>query len=196
MDYKKYNDYELISMVCENDEDSYYSLFSKYEPIIKSIAQEFYSKYNCYGADYEDFIQEGYLCFQDAISNYDSNKGALFYTFANLCIRRHLLSFVKKISAIKKNNNTNLFLPIDEFDISDDNINIDSYVDYFDVFNIVKDTIYSLKLDYSAPFELRMNNFTYKEISILLDVPISSIDYKIKYVRKHLKNELRKLDNR
>ena len=41
MDYKKYNDYELISMVCENDEDSYYSLFSKYEPIIKSIAQEF-----------------------------------------------------------------------------------------------------------------------------------------------------------
>ena len=76
------------------------------------------------------------------------------------------------------------------------NINIDSYVDYSDVFNIVKDTIYSLKLDYSAPFELRMNNFTYKEISILLDVPISSIDYKIKYVRKHLKNELRKLDNR
>ena len=89
-----------------------------------------------------------------------------------------------------------MFLPIDEFDISDDNINIDSYVDYSDVFNIVKDTIYSLKLDYSAPFELRMNNFTYKEISILLDVPISSIDYKIKYVRKHLKNELRKLDNR
>ena len=41
-----------------------------------------------------------------------------------------------------------------------------------------------------------MNNFTYKEISILLDVPISSIDYKIKYVRKYLKNELRKLDNR
>ena len=38
MDYKKYNDYELISMVCENDEDSYYSLFSKYELIIKSIA--------------------------------------------------------------------------------------------------------------------------------------------------------------
>ena len=102
MDYKKYNDYELISMVCENDEDSYYSLFSKYEPIIKSIAQEFYRKYNCYGADYEDFIQEGYLGFQDAISNYDSNKGALFYTFANLCIRRHLLSFVKKISAIDR----------------------------------------------------------------------------------------------
>ncbi len=195
MDYKKYNDYELISMVCENDEDSYYSLFSKYEPIIKSIAQEFYRKYNCYGADYEDFVQEGYLGFQEALSNYDSNKGALFYTFVTLCIRRHLLSFVKKISAIKKNNNTNLFLPIGEFDISDDNINIDSYVDYSDVFNIVKDTIYSLKLDYSAPFELRMNNFTYREISILLDVPISSIDYKIKYVRKYLKNELRKLDN-
>ena len=51
MNYKNYNDYELISMVRENDEFSYYSLFEKYKPIVKNISKEFYDRYSDYGYD-------------------------------------------------------------------------------------------------------------------------------------------------
>ena len=39
MDYKDYNDYELIYMVRENDDSSYDILFQKYIPIIKRMEQ-------------------------------------------------------------------------------------------------------------------------------------------------------------
>ena len=32
MKYKDINDYYLVDMICENDEASYYMLFTKYEP--------------------------------------------------------------------------------------------------------------------------------------------------------------------
>ena len=102
MNYKNYNDYELISMVRENDEFSYYSLFEKYKPIVKNISKEFYDRYSDYGYDYDDFIQEGYVGFQNALNKYDSSKGALFYTFVELCIRRRLLSFTKNITLPKR----------------------------------------------------------------------------------------------
>ena len=112
MNYKNYNDYELISMVIENDEFSYYSLFEKYKPIVKNISKEFYDRYSDYGYDYDDFIQEGYVGFQNALNKYDSSKGALFYTFVELCIRRRLLSFTKNISLPKRNISNKYFISL------------------------------------------------------------------------------------
>ena len=45
MNYKKYNDYELIYMIRENDNDSYDILYNKYLPVMKSIAFNYYNKY-------------------------------------------------------------------------------------------------------------------------------------------------------
>ena len=58
MDYKKYNDYELIYMVRENSTDSKDILREKYQPVLKSIAKEFYKSFKYYGYEYEDFLQE------------------------------------------------------------------------------------------------------------------------------------------
>ena len=183
MNYKNYNDYELISMVRENDEFSYYSLFEKYKPIVKNISKEFYDRYSDYGYDYDDFIQEGYVGFQNALNKYDSSKGALFYTFVELCIRRRLLSFTKNITLPKRNISNKYFVSLDDLDVGDNSVSLNDELDYEDTMNTIKDVLYSLDLKYTAPFELKMNNFSLKEISILLEVSINSVSYRVNLVR-------------
>ena len=95
MKYKNYNDYELIYMVKENDDFCYGELYKKYMPIIKSLAYEYYNKYSNYGYDFDDFVQESFLAFHNAIKFFDEKKDILFYTFAILCIRRSLIIFVR-----------------------------------------------------------------------------------------------------
>ena len=187
MNYKNYNDYELISMVRENDEFSYYSLFEKYKPIVKNISKEFYDRYSDYGYDYDDFIQEGYVGFQNALNKYDSSKGVLFYTFVELCIRRRLLSFTKNITLPKRNISNKYFVSLDDLDVRDNSVSLNDELDYEDTMNIIKDVLYSLDLKYTAPFELKMNNFSLKEISILLEVSINSVSYRVNLVRDEIR---------
>ncbi len=190
MNYKNYNDYELISMVRENDEFSYYSLFEKYKPIIKNISKEFYDRYSDYGYDYDDFIQEGYVGFQNALNKYDSSKGALFYTFVELCIRRRLLSFTKNITLPKRNISNKYFVSLDDLDVGDNSVSLNDELDYEDTMNTIKDVLYSLDLKYTAPFELKMNNFSLKEISILLEVSINSVSYRVNLVRDEIRTRI------
>ena len=190
MNYKNYNDYELISMVRENDEFSYYSLFVKYKPIVKNISKEFYDRYSDYGYDYDDFIQEGYVGFQNALNKYDSSKGALFYTFVELCIRRRLLSFTKNITLPKRNISNKYFVSLDDLDVRDNSVSLNDELDYEDTMNTIKDVLYSLDLKYTAPFELKMNNFSLKEISILLEVSINSVSYRVNLVRDEIRTRI------
>ena len=190
MNYKNYNDYELISMVREDDEFSYYSLFEKYKPIVKNISKEFYDRYSDYGYDYDDFIQEGYVGFQNALNKYDSSKGALFYTFVELCIRRRLLSFTKNITLPKRNISNKYFVSLDDLDVRDNSVSLNDELDYEDTMNTIKDVLYSLDLKYTAPFELKMNNFSLKEISILLEVSINSVSYRVNLVRDEIRTRI------
>ena len=190
MNYKNYNDYELISMVRENDEFSYYSLFEKYKPIVKNISKEFYDRYSDYGYDYDDFIQEGYVGCQNALNKYDSSKGALFYTFVELCIRRRLLSFTKNITVPKRNISNKYFVSLDDLDVRDNSVSLNDELDYEDTMNTIKDVLYSLDLKYTAPFELKMNNFSLKEISILLEVSINSVSYRVNLVRDEIRTRI------
>ena len=92
----EYNDYELIYLINENNEDAKELLFQKYSPLIhkeinrvKKIAFE-------NGINLNDLTQEAMLAFTNAINGYDENESAKFITFATLCIRRKLSSYINK----------------------------------------------------------------------------------------------------
>lgn len=187
MNYKNYNDYELIYMVRENDEDSSDILLKKYEPIIKKISNEYYLKFSKYGYDYEDFLQEAYISFYKAISNYDDKVKCLFYTFVVMCIRRGLISFCRKITCGKKNLSYDNFVEIEKYEIADCRSDVSSKIDKSEINRIIHDFINNLSFDDSNIFELRYNNFTFSEISILLDIPINIVEYRYRKSCKQLK---------
>ena len=187
MVYKDINDYYLFDLVCENDEVSYGVLFEKYKPLIKKVASSFYHNYNNYGYEFDDFIQEGYVGFYKALKKFNINKSVLFYTFVYLCVSRQMISFVNKISS-SYNNLT--YLPIDEYDflcftkddIYDNGLN-----------ELLKEIILDNPIEYSSVFELRLNNFSFKEIECLLDINYSQAEYRYKKIKGILKEKIREL---
>lgn len=180
MNYRQANDYELIYMVRENDEGSQDILYEKYYPIVKNIANEFYQKYKNYGYDYDDFVQEGLIAFQKSIINYNENRNTLFYTFTTLCVRRALLTFSRNIARPKKCLVASNYVSVDEYErvLSDIKSDIDLISNEQDLEKVTKKFLFNLSFDVGCIFELRLNGFSYREISNILEIPISTVEFR------------------
>lgn len=193
MDYKKINDNELIYMVQENDEDSTNLLINKYYPIILKLSNEYYNKFTGCGYDLEDFYQEALNAFYRAIYKYDNSKDVLFYTFVVMCIRRALSSFGRKVYSDVTNSLVNRSITLSEVEnyVEDINENPNKKDIYKGLENIIKSVIFNLSLEAGAILELKINGFTYKEISILLDIPMSSVEFRSRRARNMLRSKVR-----
>lgn len=190
MNYKTVNDYEMLYLVSEDKDMSYDILCRKYLPIIKSVANKYFSFAKQRGAEYQDLIQEGYIGLNSAIVNYRSDLEVIFYTYASLCVERHIRTYCRSLSALK-HQILNSSFPDDGY--SSNIISDESYFGNFfksssrELLKKLFFSTYSFDLDTRCVFELRYNGFTYKEISILLDLSLSSVETKFSKARKNLK---------
>jgi len=187
MNYK--NDYEIIYMIKENDDVARNAMFDKYMPIVKNIASNFNLSYPNIGADYDDFLQEGMIALNKAINTYDENGGSLFYTYATLCINRHLITYCRNLNCKKHYSLNN--------SVSDDSTylygNFKNYVDDYIDDRINQNEFIKIKnmfsIDYSSVLELRYNGFCYWEIGQLLDISIGIVDSRLTKIRKTLQQK-------
>lgn len=189
MDYKKINDYEVVYMVRENDEEAREIIFNKYIPIVRRIASDHLALAKMARIEYEDLVQEGLIALNEAINKYNERSGVLFYTFLCVCIERRILTYCRKMNSSKHYLlNTSLddeyiysVSDNDVFEAYFNEINLErKFVSFKNLFDIVESNI----------FELRYNGFSYKEISKLLDIPVSTIDGKLCKIRRVLKETL------
>ena len=189
MDYKKINDYEVVYMVRENDEEAREIIFNKYIPIVRRIASDHLALAKMARIEYEDLVQEGLIALNEAINKYNERSGVLFYTFLCVCVERRILTYCRKMNSSKHYLlNTSLddeyiysVSDNDVFEAYFNEINLErKFVSFKNLFDIVESNI----------FELRYNGFSYKEISKLLDIPVSTIDAKLCKIRRILKETL------
>ena len=190
MNYKKYNDYELIYMIRENDDSSQNILFEKYQPIIRKFANDFYMRYKSNGYDYEDFLQEATIGFQKALLSFDDSKDNLFYSFAILCIQRRLLSFCRMFMSDKYKNVFFDTISTDDVLCVDIRNNIDSIFDEKELEKILKTIIFDLSWEEGIVFELRLNGFQYLEISKLLDISCRKVGIILNSVRNIVRKRI------
>jgi RNA polymerase sigma factor (sigma-70 family) len=186
MDYKIYNDYELIDKIRENDEDSHSILFLKYQNVLHAIVHEYYSRFSNYGYDYDDFYQEAIISFYHALSLYDEKKDVLFYTFMILCVKRSLLSFCRNISRGDTRISSKYFKDSDDCVIEDVESDISMYMKRQEIQSIIREVIFDFPIDVSSILELHFNGFSYREIGTLLDIPTSTVEFKSRKARKLL----------
>ena len=189
MNYQNYNDFELIYMVREHDDDSYDTLFQKYLPIIKRIASDYYNNFSSYGCDLDDFVQEGYLGFQRAVSSYDEHKDILFYTFAVMCIHRKILSFCRRITSNMKNISNHYLVDYDEVPILDSFPGMEHLFLNREFISCLWNVIYTFPFEYTCVFELRMNQLHYSEISELLEIPVRRAHFIVRKVQNKIRKE-------
>ncbi len=195
MAYKNYNDYELMYLISENNEDAYQTIFEKYEPLIFKEAVKYFFLTKDLGISREDIIEEGKIGLYKAIKNY--NDDVEFYTFAYLCIKRNIQKLLAKCET-NKQKSLNDAISINE---SNDNI-INKKLDGMDLLQILIDREFETKIikfknqlqEIEANiFELKYNGFSYKEIGILMHLTKKEVDNKLLSIRKKLKKYLKEI---
>lgn len=94
MDNKRYDemtDEELIRLLRAGENEISDYMCNKYKNLVRKNAASMY----ILGAEPEDIIQEGMIGLFKAVRDYDPQKDASFYTFAELCISRQIYTAIQ-----------------------------------------------------------------------------------------------------
>lgn len=188
-------------MISENDEDAYSIMLEKYQPIINKYAEYYHQKCNNRGIEKEELIQEGRIGLINAINCYISKENCIFYTFALLVIKREMERYIKKNMRNKQLILTSA-ISINEIVVNDELSLEDTLFKDIDMVEPTFNDVYYKKLLYefkyelsdlqSLVYELRLNNFNNKEISILLDTNYKTIDNCIRLMKEKFKKYIQK----
>lgn len=196
--YKEDNDYELLYLIAEKDEIAYNKIYNKYNTVVKNMAKKLYNKTRYIGCSIEDIYEAGLYGLNLAINNFHEGEGILFYTCAVSFIHKEMISFIRENNR-NKHNILSECISLNK-EIDEDGKSIESFVgigdnhffEYFDmdILKTIIDFKHNLPFLYSLVYELRINNFNNKEISILLDIKYKTLDNIMRYIKDKLKKEL------
>lgn len=91
MDYRDCTDEELVELMHQGKQDVYEVLLEKYKYLVRAKKRTYFMS----GSGEEDIIQEGMIGLFKAIRDYSPDKNCSFKSFAELCIKRQIISAVK-----------------------------------------------------------------------------------------------------
>ena len=164
------SDEELVIAIKSGSVDLLHILINRYLGLIYNKANSFVSI-----AEREDIIQEGIIALYSAVNVYDSNISA-FYTFANLCIERSMLSYCRKLSCKKQIPNYSL-VSLDEGNNNTTTSTPESLIiekeECLTFTNKIKKTLSSFELKVLSEFLL---GNSYEKISQNLNVNVKSVN--------------------
>lgn len=198
MNYKDYNDYEILSYIKEGNGEAIDVLFEKYHPLINATANRMLHYCKNTSLELNDLIQEGMLGLNLAIYSYDSNKDASFYTYARMCIERKIISLIVSSRRLKHRflNESVSFELADSFDevyenqkcLEDNSTNPENILVSSEreeeLLNKAKEVL--TDFEYQV-FELKRNGFNYKEIAEILDKDSKAVDNAIQRIKSKIK---------
>ncbi len=197
MEYKDYNDNELISYIAEGNEDANNLLIEKYKPLITKMAAKVLPYCKSNGLELSDLVQEGMIGLNHAIERYKEQGDILFYTYAKVCIKRKMLS-VAACSNRAKNKILNESVSYDDDEtnlikvLKDNNPSPEEAI--FDL-EYEKDLIVNVKqklTDFeNQVFDLVVSGFEHQEIADLLDKDKKSIDNAVQRIKAKIKEVLK-----
>ena len=182
--YRDLNDYELLYMVCEDNENDFNILLTKYKPLINKIVRGYEKYCKKFGYEIDDLMQIGYITLYKTSRKYDTYNQSAFYTYFKASLIKNIVSTIKLNTTNRKQVlNTALSYNIEFKDgisyldlMSSDNKEMDNSNNLI----IFKN---SMPIYLAWVFELFYNGYSKEEISILLDEKLEVIRkyfYKIK----------------
>lgn len=199
MDYRDYNDNEVLSYIYENNEEASEILYKKYEPLINLTATKFFKYCKSSGLELNDLIQEGMMGLTNAINHFDESKDTLFYSFARTCIERKMISIIVSTRR-QKHQVLNNSISFESFEdeqnkldsiLSDNSLNPEQQIinkeQTNNFFSKIKEELTDLEMQV---LDLKMAGFTYKEIGDILDKDYKAIDNAVQRIRIKVKKIL------
>lgn len=195
------SDEELVSEARSGDDAAIETLLTRYRHYARAKARTYFLA----GADREDIVQEGMIGLYKAIRDFDPSRNVLFRAFAELCIKRQIISAIKGASRQKHaplNSYVSLNTPASD---SEDDRSFEEQLE--DPSRLTQDPaelvisaeeLLALKESMNtilSPFEidvlrLYMDGRSYQQIADLLDRHVKSIDNALQRIKRKLERHL------
>lgn len=191
------NDFELLYMIKEENEDAKDIFYEKYRPLVESKAKKYYEFVKNKGYELNDLVQEGMIGLSNAITDYSENKDSKFGPFAKVCIDRQLINFVRAINR-QKHQVLNTSLSIDAglshtgitlLDVLNDDSNPNpekSFILLEEQKELKENIKQYLTEREQEVFDLRFEGFTYQEIARLLNMTPKAVDGTISRIKQKI----------
>lgn len=174
-----YNDYELIYMIRDNDDNTALNLmYEKYRPFIYKVLNEL----NIFHRYYDEFLQEGYMCLNKAIITYDMNYNKTFLKYFELILKRkyyRLFSHYRKID-----------IPVGDLeDMLEENMVVYNNKAH-NLFNAGLEYI-SNSLEKAIYISVFRDGLSYKDVALKYDINIKKVYNSIQNIKKILNKNIK-----
>lgn len=189
MNYANYTDEALIEKLRSGEEEIAEYIMEKYKPLVRKKANAMY----LIGGETEDLIQEGMIGLFKAMRDYNPEKEASFFSFAELCVNRQLYSALEA-SNRKKHMPLNTYISFSNQDGSD-GINLEQMLmdetaspEQMMIENEAKEEFFQRLQEKLSPMEkkvlyLYLEGNSYTQIAELMEKAPKSIDNSLQRIR-------------
>ena len=186
-------DRKYIKLIKAGDTVALDYIMEKYKNFVFSKAKPFF----IVGAEKEDIVQEGMIGLYKAIKGYDESKEVTFRVFADLCIRRQIMTAIKSATR-QKHIPLNSYLSLNKaaFDEEGDRtvmdmLDIETVPDPLDTITS-RETYENLEMQMNellSDFEQKvlneyLNGCSYSEIATRLDSHVKAVDNAVQRIKK------------
>lgn len=192
-DYAALSEERLIELVQHGDNEAGNELSLRYRPLIKKCTRPYF----LVGGDEEDLIQEGMMGLVTSMQTYSPNRQCTFKSYAELCIKRRILSAIKAANRFK-HMPLNYRLSLDEIYFDDEEPNaiiadarytltpeqqIIREEEIQSLRTLSKSLLSSLE---NKVLELYLEGLSYEEIAKGIGKPVKSVDSALQRIKKKL----------
>lgn len=192
-------DKQYILKIQNGDEASLNQIMEKYKNLVYSRAKSFF----LVGAEQEDIIQEGMIGLFKAIKGYDLEKNVTFKSFADLCIKRQIISAIKA-STRQKHIPLNSYLSLNKSAFAEDTdrevmeqLDVDTVPDPLETIT-KKETYRNLEIKMTeilSDFEQQvfneyLNGESYNSIALKLKTHSKAVDNAIQRIKKKVEKHI------
>lgn len=119
--FETLSDEELVELSATGDKSATEFILDKYKNFVKAVVRMYF----LVGADRDDVVQEGMIGLFKAIRDFDNTKQTSFKSFAEICVRRQVLTAIKNATRQKHiplNSYISLSKPVYEDENSEDTL--------------------------------------------------------------------------
>lgn len=192
-DYAALSEERLIKLVQHGDNEAGNELSLRYRPLIKKCTRPYF----LVGGDEEDLIQEGMMGLVTSMQTYSPDRQCTFKSYAELCIKRRILSAIKAANRFK-HMPLNYRLSLDEIYSDDEEPNaiiadarytltpeqqIIREEEIQSLRTLSKSLLSSLE---NKVLELYLEGLSYEEIAKGIGKPVKSVDSALQRIKKKL----------
>ena len=198
-DYRDMTDDEVVDLAQAGNKLAVEYLIKKYKNFVKARSNSYF----LIGADSDDIVQEGMIGLYKAIRDYKKDELASFFSFAELCITRQIITAIKTATR-QKHQPLNSYVSLDKPIFSQDSNrtlldvlegskldNPEKLVVSDEIYNMLETNIKNMlsELELRVLQEYLRGN-SYQEIADNLGRHVKSVDNALQRVKRKLEELL------